>query len=223
MPITNIFAISNAVLVAIMPQVSDFSKKLDLPLPQPIPLNQVISFRRVHTRDSLLCNVTITNVSNRFRFSYGNGCVFDFKMDHIPFLDDDPANDWKSYAFGKDNMTTNDAINLARNSIKKLGLDPKDFHADMPPTLFQGDYYLKDGNHVPFAKILWQSPDAKNLEEQQNGYYLEFFINMNKKTLIGATIVTRKIWGEEPKIASDPQIQGKWSVRTNAPAASVPQ
>jgi hypothetical protein len=217
MPLTHITAaLSNAVLIAIMPQVSDFAKKLDLPLSQPITLNQVIDFRKAPRKDSLMCSVTVTNESNKFLFAYANGCVYDFKMDHIPFLDDDPANDWKSYAFGKDNMTTNDAINLARDSIRKLGLDPKDFHADLPPTSFEGSIDLNDGNHVPFAKILWQSPDAKNLEEQQKSYFLEFFINMNKKTLIGATIITRKIWGEEPKI-EEPQIQGKWYVRTNAP------
>jgi hypothetical protein len=225
MPLTHITAaLSNAVLVAIMPQVSDFSKKLDLPLPQPIPLNQVVLLRQVPRKDSkIMCNVTVTNESNKFTFEYTDGCVSGFKMDHIPFLDDDPAHDWASYAFGDNNMTTNAAIEMARDSLKKLGLDPKDFHADLPPTLFQGDYYLRDGNHVPFAKIEWQSPDAKNLEEQQNGYFLQFFINMNKKTLIGMTIITRKIWRNEPKIEipPQPQIQGKWSVRTNAPSKSV--
>jgi hypothetical protein len=216
MPLSYIAAMSNAVLVAIMPQVSDFSKKLDLPLPQPIPLSSVNDFREAPRKDSLMCSVTVTNESNRFMFSYANGCVKDFKMDHIPFLDQDPAQNWSSYAFGKDNMTTNAAIDMARDSIKKLGLDPKDFHADLPPTIFEGSINLDDGNHVPFAKILWQSPPAKNLEEQQHGYYLEFFINMNKKTLIGASILTRKIWGEEPKI-EEPQIQGKWYV-TNAPS-----
>ncbi len=36
---------SNAMLVAILPQVSDFSKKLDLPIPQPITAAQVQNFK----------------------------------------------------------------------------------------------------------------------------------------------------------------------------------
>ncbi|EEF57893.1 hypothetical protein Cflav_PD0843 [Pedosphaera parvula Ellin514] len=40
-------AYSNAVLVAILPHVSDFAKKLDLPIPQPIAANQVIWFKQV--------------------------------------------------------------------------------------------------------------------------------------------------------------------------------
>ena len=38
-------AYSNAVLVAILPHVSDFAKKLDLPIPQPITATQVLKSR----------------------------------------------------------------------------------------------------------------------------------------------------------------------------------
>jgi len=61
---------SNALLVAILPHVSDFSKKLELPIPQPITVAQVRRFNLNPYNGHLSGSVVLTN---RYWFAFDEG------------------------------------------------------------------------------------------------------------------------------------------------------
>jgi hypothetical protein len=149
-------AYSNAVLVAILPHISDYAKKLDLPIPQPITVSQVAHFGVEHLQGEVGGGVWLTNY---YLFSFKNGYVNMFRLNkHNPFNDDNPAENWPKYAFGKINMTTNQALDLIRASITKLGYDVKTFHVDQPPTSMTGPYDLTNEykrNQVPYCEVEW--------------------------------------------------------------------
>jgi hypothetical protein len=217
---------SNAMLVAILPHISDFSKKLDLPIPQPITASQVVWFNPSPYKDFIGGGLVL---SNHCWFSYNNGCVQGFRTPDNVFYDQDPAANWPKYAYGKDNMTTNDAIELARESLRKLGYTPELLGCDAPPKSVTGPYDTKDGHHVPDCQIRWESiPEPKTPEESKDNDIVTVEINMEKKTITGLNITSRKIWRAPPKVDVEPQLErdfkkqkigGSMFIRTNAPAS----
>src|SRR6185312_4821041 len=113
---------SNALLVAIMPHVSDFSKKLELPIPQPVTPAMVREFRPSPYKEFIGGAVILTNGD---WFTFNNGAVDGYRSPDNAFKDDAPAENWPKYAYGKDNMTTNDCLALARESLTKIGYKPE--------------------------------------------------------------------------------------------------
>lgn len=216
---------SNAMLVAIIPHISDFSKKLDLPIPQPITSSHVQEFRPSNIKGFIGGGLILTN---GYWFAYNNGCVDGFRSPNNAFVDDNPAENWPKYAYGKDNMTTNDAIALARQSLRKLGYTPELLGCDAPPRWFTGPYDTKDGHHVPHCQMRWQRyPEPKNADERANNDSVTIEVNMEKKTITGLGIASRKIWGPHPKVDVEPELEkdfkkrtklGGMYIRTNAPS-----
>jgi len=146
-------AYSNAVLVAILPHFSDYSKKLGLPISQPITAAQVQEFRPSPIKDFIGGGLMLTN---GYWFAFNNGYVIGFRSPDNAFADQDPAANWPKYAYGKDNMTTNDAVALAREALTKLGYTPELLGCDAPPEWLHGPNDTKDGHHVPHCQIGWQ-------------------------------------------------------------------
>lgn len=214
---------SNALLVAIMPHVSDFAKKLELPIPQPLTVAQVREFKPSPFRDFPGGAVTLTNGD---WFTFNNGVVDAFRSPDNVFVDDDPAVNWPKYAYGKETITTNDALALARASLAKLGYKPELLGCDMPPKWVSGPYDLKDGNHVPDYQMRWQRYlEPKNYDEQHNNSSVTVEVNLQKKTIIGISITSTNIWRDPPKIDVPTELEkdfrrrslGTAFKRTNAP------
>jgi len=210
-------AYSNAVLVAILPHISDFAKKLDLPIPQPITTSQVAHFNVGRMEGEVAGGLFLTN---HYQFAFGNGYVHVFhNLNDNPYvISDDPAQTWPRFA-GPDNMTTNDAIEFARDTLRKLGYNPKLLHADGPPFSVHGPYDMKAGYHFPFCDIQW--------DDEKVG--LDFQIDMNKKMLVGMSLVSTNCFRPDPKIDVVPElesdyqkrIRGNMFIRTNAPRFDV--
>jgi hypothetical protein len=220
-------AYSNALLVAIMPYVSDFAKKLKLDIPQPVTPAQVIWLSPMYFKDYIGGGLVL---SNHYWFAFDQGAVTSFRSPDNVFYDEDPAANWARYAFGKDNMTTNEAIEMARATLRNLGYQPEDLHADGPPTLVQGPFDLKDGHHVPHCKVEWEKYWGTNAPpgEAPGGSSLHVEINLEKKIVTGLTIVSSRIRRPLPKVDIEPELEsdyqkrmkpptGKMFIRTNAP------
>ena len=63
---------SNAMLVAILPHISSFTKQLDLPVLQPVTATQVIRFNLSPYKDLVGAGVGLTN---QYWFVFEHGCV----------------------------------------------------------------------------------------------------------------------------------------------------
>jgi hypothetical protein len=205
-------AYSNAVLVAVLPHVTDFSKKLDLPIALPITANQVSRFNVDPIQGHVGGGLWLTN---GYHFIFQGGIVDTFDvLTNNPWKSEDPANDWPHY-IGKINMTTNDAIELAQDALKKLGYDPKELHADVSNLRIEGPYELRQG-HFPYCQIKWNESMTTD-EERTNSAYVKAQINLEAKSLLGLTIIGRKVWKPEPKIDVVPETEANYRKRVDSP------
>jgi hypothetical protein len=216
-------AYSNAVLVAILPHVSDVARKLDLPVDLPVTTNQVRRFNPLPRKDLVGGGLGLTN---RYWFVFEFGAVEGFRSPDNWFAEQDIVN-LERYV-GKDNMTTNEAIELARDSLRKLGYDPKEFHADHLPTSFEGPCDTRNG-HIPFCRIEWSSPEARSQAEHEKGYRIQFDIDMQRKQVVGMDLAGRPFWRPPPKIDVEVELETDYRKRMKKenpnwrPATSQPQ
>jgi hypothetical protein len=162
-------------------------------------------------------------LTNGYHFIFENGYVFEFnRTTENPWLSEDPATDWPHYV-GKDNMTTNDAITMARQTLVKLGYDPRGLHADTLPTSIEGPNELREG-HFPYCKIEW-SIEPKTEEDTNETSLVQFFFNMTDKSIIGLNVINRKLHRPNPKVDVVPELEsdyrknhhGNMVINTNAP------
>lgn len=121
-------AYSNAVLVAIMPHVSDFSKALDLPVPQPVTISQVAKFGCSPRADHLGGRLILTN---GYSFTFDMGAVVLYRSPHSYFSLQDPNRVPEFYGVVKVKQT--EAVRIAQNALKRLGYKEAELHFDQTP------------------------------------------------------------------------------------------
>lgn len=218
MPITPLIhvtaAYSNAVLMAILPHVSDCAKQLDLPIAQPITANQVAQFRTMPYKEFTGGGLWLTN---GYWFSFEMGYVGSFSSPDNYFRSEDvhwPPNLQRFY--GKDNMTTNEAIQLARESFRKLGYKPEDFHVDGPPSSVNGPCDMPDSNHIPFCQVHWDSPESIIQAMLRHTYNISFEIDMQRKQVVGMNLSSRDFFRPQPKIDIEPELESDYRKRMKA-------
>jgi len=192
---------SNAVLVALLPHFSDCSKQLNLPISTPITMSQVAEFHPPVQTEEFESALWLTN---GYIFHYLNGAVTGFNDLHNDWFIQQDVDGLERFA-GKDNMTTNEAIELARNSFVKLGYKPVDFQMDGPPSSIEGPFDSERLGHIPFCRVTWQ-----NLTNRENYHLLEFHVNMNQKRLLGMALVSQKLWQPLPKIDVTPELEADY-------------
>src|ERR1035437_5762117 len=177
---------SNAVLVAILPHISDCAKELDLPIQQPLDFAQVSSFHPIPYQGEIGGTVDLTN---QYSFFFSSGYVNSFHSPNDWFANtNDDWTDVESFKryLGKDNITTNEAIQLARDAFRKLGYKPEDFQLHRPPTWFQGPSDIERiGGHIPFCRIEWDSPESKVQSLLGLGFSVQFDVDMQHRQIAG--------------------------------------
>lgn len=208
---------SNAVLVAILPQVSQTAEKLHLPIRQPVSLDQVSHFNVSPYKDFIGGGLWLTN---GYWFTYSFGCVNGF---HSPDNVFTIQNFDRIERFvGKENITTNDAILLARSAFTNLGYSLATYRLDNPPTEFQVPADLKGAGHIPFCNMTWKSPDSILREAS---YSASFSVDMQKNQIVGMALSGTNFWRVDPVIGVAPEaeadyqkrIHPKMFINTNAP------
>ena len=213
---------SNALLVAILPHVSDCAKQLDLPIPLPVTANQVSHFGASPYKDFIAGGVWLTN---HYWFAFENGYVGGFRSPDDWFTMADEYWDHLERYVGKDNMTTNEAIQLARDSFRKLGYPPEDFHVDGLPTKVEGPYDNKKLGHIPHCRVEWNSPEATNQEEFNRSYHIQFDIDLQLKQVVGMSLSSKKFSRPNPQIDVVPELESDYRKRihdhTNVPVLNL--
>ena len=202
-------AYSNAVLVAVLPHVTDFAKKLDLPIPTPVTASEVARFNVDPIQGHVGGGLWLTN---GYHFIFQSGIVDSFNViSNNPWRTDDPATDWPHYV-GNINMTTNDAIEFARAELVKLGYDLAMLHCDVEPTSFEGGCNLNFGP-FPYCQIKWRE-EPTTIEDKTNSAFVTVQINMQDKALLGLTVMSMNIWQPEPIVDVVPELEKDYRKRT---------
>ena len=142
---------SNAVLVAIMPYVSDFAYRLDLPIPQPITVAAVGKFGCSPRSDHVGGRVFLTN---GYSFTFDCGAVRLFFSPSNYFGMQDPARVPEFYAPVK--LRQDEAVGIARNALSRLGYTEAMLHFDAPPKVTPPP--RSEGKHVARYLVSWLDP-----------------------------------------------------------------
>src|SRR5437868_27375 len=116
---------SNAVLVAIMPQISDFAQKLELPIPIPVRIEQIREFRCSPIKGDTGGLLIFTN---RLQVWYQLGHVNGFRTPRSYYNLQDVRDIPRFY--GPIKLSTDEALQLARVTICKLGYTLKETFTD---------------------------------------------------------------------------------------------
>lgn len=162
-------AYSNATLQVVLPYFQDFAKKLNLHIPQ---MDEVTEFRPGHqlkTKDQLEGGGLFNGHS--FAFERGHVCGYGSPMKYVHLQDYSLL----EKAYGPVNMTKEEAIDFARQSIKKLGYSLEDVLAEYEPVVPPLEIF--DGtNTLPRYRIRWIDP-------RSGGVATEFEVNAATKQI----------------------------------------
>jgi len=198
-----------------------FQKKMDLPIPQPVTMAQVSTFNPSIIPGYIGGGLWLTN---EYWFVFSDGIVCSFRSSVNWFAEQD-IDDLARYC-GKDNMTTNEVVDLARLSFKKLDYKLLPTLLDGPPSHMEGPFDVKKLGHIPYCRVTWSSPKATTREEEyEHGYTIRFDVDMQQKQVVGMFMVGKRFWRPEPKIDVTPLLEsdfkkqnsGKMFIRSNAP------
>ncbi|MDB6038643.1 MAG: hypothetical protein JWM99_2484, partial [Verrucomicrobiales bacterium] len=149
-------AFSNAVLVAIMPYVSDFAAKLKLDLPLPLTTNQVQAF-----------GPSINDIGGTVVLT--NGAAFNFFNGQIEIYENPAGRRWdtrqEATTIDKLRLNPDQAVEAARTKIKALGYNLETLYADLQPKVkAPGKAY---GKQYANYNIYWNKPNFQNRESVQ--------------------------------------------------------
>jgi hypothetical protein len=183
---------SNAVMVAVLPYISDFAAKLDLPVPHPIGVEHVASCAVLPWRDG---GASIT-IKGDWSFPFQFGCVRGFQGPHAYYGLQDP-NDIPKF-FGQVKMSKEDAIQLARNTITKLGIPLESVFAEQEPRVTMPIQI--ETNTVPHYRVEWLDPRAGVVAAA------ELDIDANAKRVVSMSLSSRNLRRPSPKISVVPLI-----------------
>ena len=203
---------SNALLVAILPHISDFAKKADLAITQPVVSEHVARFVPNPYKRHVAGGIWLTN---GYWFAFTERYVDSFRSPANWFFEQEPAGHFKNY-IGQTRLTTNEIVAFARESLLKLGYPPELTRADTTPAL-EGPWDLKDGGHIPQCRVIWEP--VKD-EDSADYSIVKVEINTQDKLLVGMylwfTRTNRMRLGASVKVDMEPELESEFCQRTKA-------
>jgi hypothetical protein len=142
---------SNIVLTALLPYVSDFAARVQLPNPQPITQSQVL----VCLPDTERRVEGFIMLTNGYRFWFERGHIWLF---YAPTAFND-VQDPKLIPryYGEVHLNKTQAIAAARDTLKRLGYNEKMLYADFEPKVVLPPKV--DGHTVARYQVEWESPN----------------------------------------------------------------
>jgi hypothetical protein len=141
---------SNAVLMAILPHITDVAKNLDLPITRPVQPSHIRKFVCDPRKGEIGGWVTLTN---GYMFWFLDGHV-DMESPDCYFHLQNP--DAIPRFYGKRRMTEGEAVAMARRAIRKLGHNPAWLETDKPKVEQPGTAIQDRPKVVPRIRVTWQ-------------------------------------------------------------------
>jgi hypothetical protein len=186
---------SHAVLLAILPFVSDFSKKLDLPVPTPVMASQVSEFKCDPRLGKTGGALTLTN---GFQFTFLDGRVSLYRSPQSYFSLQDT--DLIPQFYGPVTLTEAQALNLALGVIQKLGYEKSVFNADSPPLVTPPEKI--GAKYIPRFRFRWLDPSWPGPKEPGSivPTLLDVEVNANSGAIEMVVISSRDTQRPSPKV-----------------------
>ena len=187
---------SNAVFEAVLPYFSDAAKRLDLPVPHPITKADTARFHVLPFRDIAASVLLKDNWAFAFHFGH-----VDMIADLHGYSSLQNPDEIPSY-YGEVKMTKDEAVQFARDTIKKLGIRLEDVFADQEPRVTLP--VKLEGNTVPHYEIDWFDPRVENLPG------IAIHINANTKQVERINLVNMNLQSPRPKLNLVPISDAHW-------------
>jgi len=177
---------SNAVLKAVLPYFSGVAKKLDLPVPQPVTQADVADFRALPFREMTASVRLKDGAAFSFCFGFVNGYLSPGSVNYFPQKPDTVSDPKHRHA-----ITRDEAVQVARDVIKRLGISLEDVFAEQKPHVAIRTKYA-DTNAVPHCEIQWLDPrlDGQAIDNP----------DPKKEGMLGASAVEIQINGETKEV-----------------------
>ena len=194
---------SNAVLVAIMPYVSDFAHRLDLPIQQPVTVAQVRKFNCSPFGDHIGGRVFLTN---DYSFSFDHGAVVVFSLPSNYFGLQDPRRVPEFY--GQVKVRQEEAVRMARDALKRLGYTAAMLHFEGPPKVTPPPH--SEGRHVARYLVEWRDPLPESVKPTPHGLWpgksAEVEVDATTGQVHMLAILSKDAWRPDPKISVHPPV-----------------
>lgn len=200
---------SNAVLVAVLPYISTFAERLALPVDFPVTRSHVLRVGGFKFKEHLNGMITLTN---GYKFWLSQGYVDSFDSPRNYFTEQDP--DAISKYFGEPRLAEKQALQMARDAVRKLGYASQELFIDQKPKRKSGGS-LK-GNKIPYFRFEWH--DEKSLA------HVCVDVDAARKQIVGLKIFSKRLSRSPPKISVEPlpirksSLGSNAQIRVNAPA-----
>lgn len=217
---------SNAVLVAALPYVSDFSCKLNLPIARPVTMHELAHAGVMPYKGHSDLGIWLAN-GYWFHVNAGAGFVDSFRAPTDYFYEQ--REDVTKYA-GQEHITTNEVVSVARETLTKLGYDSEDSHTYESP-LLEGPTDTPQG-HIPYCRVKWKWSTGVGVSSTLI-HYVNVDINMESKAVVGMEMFfcdTNILPTSPLKVSIDPELEKDYQKRihrrmffdTNAPQRFEP-
>lgn len=193
-------AYSNAMLVAIMPHISDFARELNLPTPTPVVQSQVDRFNCFPRSDHVGGRLILTNGCE---FIFDHGHVENFVSSHSYFYLQNP--DLIPRFYGPVRITEAQALLLAHGAIKKLGYTDEMLSADRPPEITRPE---RDGtNYIARYRLRWRDT-TRGGNPNNPPTSAEFEVDATTGQILMVNILNPNTYRPDPKLNIHPPVVG---------------
>jgi hypothetical protein len=200
-------AYSNAVVKAVLPYFSDAANKLDLPVQRPIMQTDIDEIRIMPFRELSTTVVLKNGWAFRYWFGYVDKILNTRSYSILQNPDKIPL------YYGKAKMTKDDAVQMARDILKKLGIPLEDVFAEQEPRV-SGPVEIGT-NAVPHYEIQWLDPRINsqiigedNLQTEKTALVVfpavDIQINGETKELEEIVLVSKFLAESRPRIDVTP-------------------
>lgn len=189
-------AYSNAVLLAVLPHITDVAKYLDLPVLQPVQATHVERFVCDPRKGSVGGWVTLTN---GYKFWFLNGHIDMMESPNCYFHLQDP--DEVPRFYGTKRMSEDEAVAMARQTVRKLGYNTSWLKANKPKVKEPFTPSQDRPKVLPRFRITWEKIALDSRRDRA-----EIEINTDSKRVEMFTLTGREFERKQPNIPQPPVI-----------------
>jgi hypothetical protein len=191
---------SNAVLVAILPYISDFAARFELGITQPVTTNHVQRFRPDARKGFGGGLVSLTN-GYEFGFGHGHMNVFRCPRSYHSLQDPDRIPEF----VGELKMSKRQAVAFAREKLRRLGYTEQQLPLKQSPKVHPPPKFK--GKRVPFYDIQWPKDLAGN-------FYARVEVDAQNRAVTLMTLAGTNLYRAPPDFGVEPELEADFIRRT---------
>lgn len=187
---------SNACLAVLLPQISDYAQKLQLPISLPISMQDCSNIDC--SMEDGQPNLQII-LGNGDRFNFRHGYVMDFYAGDNYFTGDlygQPVVN-KSTLYQSQPVSKSELIEIARQAVRRLGYSEKELNMAAPPDMVTIPEETGANHYFTRYEIAW---DYMHFPSGMDGYRVAIEVDAKSKTIKSISLDNTNLWRHPPKI-----------------------